>query len=181
MSTSFLDWRFLAKADRIQRQAFTCANPPREHYLTGHPRRWELEPQKLLRSFVCQDGHVLLGGFDGDGDGIAAMSLWDASNPDDVDLYAVGVANRWRRKGGVVARALMDETLRRILAAPRQGAGPSLVTINARVHRSNDASQRLCADYGFERIEPVPDTQYELWRRSSLFRADGTVLEGPAA
>lgn len=154
--SSLLDWRYISKQDRAERQRFTCAEPPKYRYgggrLRHHPRPWEMDVQSFLRSHVPGPSQVMLAGRDGYG--LAALSAWDESPAGAVLLQAVAVTSRLRHQGGAWAVEMMEETLGRIEARALARGGESPLVI-ARIDRRNTPSAALCSEMGWVRLGPM--------------------------
>lgn len=166
--SSLLDWRYITKLDRAERQGFTCAEPPKYQFSGGrfrhHPRPWEMDVQSFLRRHAPGKGEVMLAGRDGSG--LAALSAWDERTPDAVLLQAIAVSSRLRHRGGAWAVELVTETLGRIEARAR-AVGVEAPLVIARIDRRNDPSEALCREVGMVRLGPVFDsTHLDEWSYS---------------
>lgn len=160
-----LTWREATKRDRPLLQRFTCTVPaPRDPDKRAgpHPKPYEREVEKAIRALPVPlsgaDGVALLG-FDEVGE-LVTVAAWCSiiGTPGLYKVRLLAVARGKRGAGGLVARACLDEVLRRI-ASEHPGA-----TVFGLVDERNTNSQRLMMDRGFSKTPgPVDDPRLEMW------------------
>lgn len=151
-------WRPARHSDRAALSVFECADPPKpiKNASTGwqldHPRMWEYHAQSMIRDLARRvparpPVRVFVGE---DDDGLAAVVSWrEVAGPAEVHLDVIGVASRWRRRGGRCAREIARAALREIEAAAIE-AGAEELYLEGEIYSENDASQRLAMSFDFE-------------------------------
>jgi hypothetical protein len=166
-----LNWREAKFFDRQKLRQWCCTWSKERIPGTDRwewPAPWEARVQALFREShpPVRNGHTLWLGFDAMG--IAAAAMWRPEPPLTDGLFtlvAAAVASRHRGQGRVVSRLLVDQVLTYLEALASEAGAPEL-RVSAIVHRSNRASQRLCAEVGFECLGPSTDTaeaDYDDW------------------
>lgn len=167
---SVVIWRPARSEDRGALSVFVCTDPAKPYksaasgWKPHHPRIFEYHVQQMIRGLSskvpcrgAQKVHVAV-----DEEGIAGVVCWtELEGPSDVHIDVVGLAMRYRRQQGGLAREIADVVLREIEAAAIE-AGAEELYVEADIFRLNDASQALAADKQFTKLSEAP-TGAQTW------------------
>jgi RimJ/RimL family protein N-acetyltransferase len=166
--TSLLHWRGFEKAkDRDALRAFVCTDPEKKTWdgrRRHHPREWELDVQSSVREHSpnVNNGEVFILGFEDDSS-VGAVSAWSryAGEPGRVLLQLIAVSVQRRGCGRAWANEAMAKTLEQVTADAREADAERLL-LEARIHRNNRASKRMCEAHGFI-FDSMHTNNLELW------------------
>ena len=162
-----LRWEDGTSRHRRHLQGFVCCDPEKPDWRRPeeHGELWAYRVQQAVRSrealpSPCRPPRYLALGFDGRG--LAAVVHYHVLGGD-FFLSLVGVAQRCRRAGGVVADEAMTLMMDRVTAYGVEN-GLESVWISGNVDRENRASKAMLARHGWVH-EGWLDGQYETWGR----------------
>jgi GNAT superfamily N-acetyltransferase len=146
-------------SDALQLQTeFVCTDPPKKRYQAGlgkvHPREWELDAQSALRDtkFPCEGSLHFRVAKLADHQ-IVAAAKFDLVMSTDVDgradgwIFSAAVARGWQGQGlGLqLIRAVENDMIHHARAL-----GAVDLWMACKVHKRNEACQRLLAGAGWE-------------------------------
>lgn len=157
-----MEWRPCRPTDREALTRFECTTRPEKSAETKwhvvHPREWEYEVQAAIRDlrppFRENDERVYVLE---DSEGLAAVChLRELDGPAHVELQEIGVALRYRGRGGEVAwRAvnhLLDEVTDRALGESIEADPINEVLVQAMIWHENRGSLALARRLGMEPV-----------------------------
>lgn len=164
--SSLLTWAPAARTDRLALRRFQCTEQATKRRQPGggrfeiiHPAEWEVCVQSRIRTAkppYAPPNHMWLGK-DADGEIGAAWFHDELDGPGVIGVRLVGVAEKFRRRGGGCADELMttllDVTTERALVT-----GVHLVQILAYIDERNRPSQQLFRRFGFHQVADGPES-----------------------